>query len=282
MKPTTAVIFAAGTGSRMFPVTSAVQKELLPIGNRPVVDYIVADLVAAGIKRIIFVIRPGQNGLKDYYVGNADLEQRLKLLGKTADLAMLDAIHRQAAFEFVEHPVSAGYGTAIPLLLALPLLNPEEPVVVCGGDDFVWHTDGSSEMSRLIETFVSSGGEGAVTAIELPPAQIGAYHTISTKKNGQYDYLVDFSSDAHSKAAVSNLVNISKYVLNGPLREYVKSVQPQAGSGESFITDAITTGAKTHPVAIHRASGEYLDTGNPESWFRANQVIAEASAKKAR
>src|SRR6185295_2492811 len=104
MKPTTAVIFAAGTGTRMLPITAAVQKELLPIGNRPVIDYIVTDLVAAGITRIIFVIRPGQTGLKDYYHGNESLKRNLQRLGKSEAIALLDKIHHQATFEFIEQP----------------------------------------------------------------------------------------------------------------------------------------------------------------------------------
>jgi UTP--glucose-1-phosphate uridylyltransferase len=67
MNVTTAVIFAAGGGTRMLPVTSAVQKELLPVLNRPIIDYLVGDLIRAGVTRIIFVIRPDSHGLQDYY-----------------------------------------------------------------------------------------------------------------------------------------------------------------------------------------------------------------------
>jgi UTP-glucose-1-phosphate uridylyltransferase len=83
MKVTTAVIFAAGFGSRMLPVTSAVQKELLPILDRPIVDYVVADCVAAGVTHIIFVIRPNSHGLQDFYTGNSVLEGHLQRFGKT-------------------------------------------------------------------------------------------------------------------------------------------------------------------------------------------------------
>jgi UTP--glucose-1-phosphate uridylyltransferase len=93
MKVTTAVIFAAGFGSRMLPVTSAVQKELLPILDRPIVDYVVADCVAAGVTHIIFVIRPNSHGLQDFYTGNSVLEGHLQRFGKTKDLANLNQIH---------------------------------------------------------------------------------------------------------------------------------------------------------------------------------------------
>jgi len=111
MNPTTAVIFAAGTGTRMLPITAVVQKEMLPILNRPVIDYIVSDLVSAGIKRIIFVIRPGQTSLKEFYLGNPGFQQALERQHKTNALALLDAVHSQAIFEFVEQQPDAGYGT---------------------------------------------------------------------------------------------------------------------------------------------------------------------------
>jgi len=96
MNPTTAVIFAAGTGTRMLPITAVVQKEMLPILNRPVIDYIVSDLVSAGIKRIIFVIRPGQTSLKEFYLGNPGFQQALERQHKTNALALLDAVHSQS------------------------------------------------------------------------------------------------------------------------------------------------------------------------------------------
>ena len=277
MKPTTAVIFAAGTGTRMLPITSAIQKELMPILNRPIIDYIVSDLVAAGITRIIFVIRPGQTLLKDYFLGNKDFEMALERLGKVKSLEILDKVHRQAHFEFVEQPESAGYGTAIPLQIALPLLGAAEPVLVCGGDDFVWRGDGGSEFADFIETFTASGGEGAMMSLELPDDQLAQYGVLSVNQRDGFNYLTDLVEKPKTGTAPSNLVNISKYILSGAMREYVKAVKQNSASSEYYITDAILAGAKEHPLVVHTVSGEFLDTGNPASWLHANQVAAKAS-----
>jgi UTP--glucose-1-phosphate uridylyltransferase len=274
MKPTTAVIFAAGSGSRMLPISAAVQKELMPILNRPVIDYIVTDLVAAGISRIIFVIRPGATGLKDYYLGNAAYEATLERLGKTAAVTALANIHHQATFEFIEQPDTAGYGTAIPLRTALPLLNPAEPVLVCGGDDFVWRTDGGSEMADFIETYLKSGAEGALMSLELPEAKLSKYGVLATQEDGGVSYLADIVEKPAAGQAPSRLVNISKYILSGAQRAAAGTVQPRAEVGESYITDAILSTIGEHPIAIHRISGTFLDTGNPASWLHANQVVA--------
>jgi UTP--glucose-1-phosphate uridylyltransferase len=276
MRPTTAVIFAAGTGTRMLPITAAVQKELLPIGNRPVIDYIVSDCVAAGITRIIFVIRPGSTGLKDYYRGNEALEQNLRRLGKIKALAELEAIHRQANFEFIEQPAGAGYGTAVPLQVAMPLLDPKETVLVCGGDDFVWHADGASEMSNFITTFEQSGGEGAIMALELERTDLHQYGVIATHTKADRDYLMDLIEKPDPSSGGTALANISKYILNGATREYVLAVKPDPKSGESYITDAVASAAKSHDIVVHHVSGQYLDTGNPQNWLHANQIVANA------
>ncbi|HEX3082239.1 MAG TPA: sugar phosphate nucleotidyltransferase, partial [Candidatus Saccharimonadia bacterium] len=234
MKPTTAVILTAGIGTRMLPVTSAVQKELMPIGNRPVIDYVVSDLVAAGIERVIFVIRPGQTGLKTYYEGNPELEATLQRLGKTEALEQLDAIHHQAKFEFVEQPAVLGYGTAPALEAALPLLDPKEPVIVSASDDFVWHADGTSEMVAFVQSYLESGAEGAIMTQELPAERIQHYGALATREAGGRQYLTDIVEKPALGTAPSNLSNISKYILGGRLRPYVKNVTPHKTSGERY------------------------------------------------
>jgi UTP--glucose-1-phosphate uridylyltransferase len=276
MRPTTAVIFAAGYGTRMLPITSAVQKELLPIGNRPVIDYVVSDCVAAGVTRIIFVVRPHQTGLKDYYLGNADLEHNLTRLGKTAALTTLKEVHNQAKFEFIEQPSSAGYGTAVPLQTALPLLTSNEPVLVCGGDDFVWCHDGSSEIARFIDTFAGSQATGAIMSLELPANQLSSYGVLTTKASGASTVLTRISEKPMETSSGPGLVNISKYILGSQLLGYVRRVTPDESHHESLLTDAVNAAAVDHEIVVHTISGQYLDTGSPKNWLRANNVVAGA------
>lgn len=280
MKPTTAVIFAAGSGTRLLPVTSAVQKELLPILSRPVVDYVVSDLVAAGINRIIFVIRPGQTGLKDFYLGNAEYDATLERLGKSAERVKLDTLHAQATFEFVEQPADAGYGTAIPLRLVLPLLNPAEPVVVCTGDDFIFRADGTSEMTAFIDAYLQSGAEGALMALELPEAALSSYGVLATTTDGGVNYLQDIIEKPAPGLAPSRLVNVSKYIMSGAQREFMNNVQPRAEVGETYLTDAIVMALPKHSFAVHAVQGRYLDTGNVASWLEANNIVYSSLYKK--
>ena len=280
MKPTTAVIFAAGIGTRMLPITAAVQKELLPIGDRPVIDYIVSDLVAAGITKIIIVIRPGQTGLKDYFLGNAGLESQLRRLGKTAALEQLARIHAQAEFVFVEQSEAAGYGTAIPLQVALPLLDPTQPVVVCGGDDLVWHPDGASEMQAFIKTYAHSGAEGAIMGLDLVDDELSQFGIITSQTGEAGEYLTDILEKPTPGQTPSRLANVSKYILNGAIRDYIQAVQPRAENSESYIIDGIVASSQSHKIIIHHISGAYLDTGTLASWYKANQVVNAASTLK--
>lgn len=273
MRPTTAVIFAAGSGTRMLPVTSAVQKELLPILNRPVVDYIVSDLVAAGITRIIFIIRPGQTGLKDFYLGSAEYTATLERLGKSADIAQLETLHAQASFEFVEQSADSGYGTAIPLRLAMPLLDPAESVVVCTGDDFVWRSDGTSETAAFIDTYLKSGADGAIMTLELASEALGSYGVLEVVSERGVERLVGITEKPIAGASSSRLINISKYIFNAAQLAYVNQVQPRPEVGETYLTDAINMAAPSHSFVTHHISGQYLDTGSPANWLAANNAV---------
>lgn len=276
MNVTTAVIFCAGGGTRMLPVTASIQKELLPLLNRPFIDYLVSDLITAGINQITFVIRPDSHGLQDYYTGNAALERQLERLGKKKALKELDAIHKRATFSFVEQPENAGYGTAVPLKVALPHLPEDEAIYVAGGDDFIWRTDGRSEAGELIEAFVASGAQGAVAAIETPASELHRYGVLSLKQDGQYEYLQRIIEKPAEGEAPSSLINLAKYIITPKMMKYLDRVEPNADNGELYLTDAIEMAAADMPIVVHETNGVHLDSGNTANWLRANLVVAGA------
>lgn len=277
---TTAIIMAGGYGSRMMPVTAAVQKELLPLGNRPIIDYVVNDCVGAGITRIIFTVRPGSHGLQDYFLGNDELDDALRRLGKAKILAQLKAIRHQATFEFVEQPASAGYGSAIPIQVAAPHLPRGESVIVCSGDDVIWHRDGAPETAALLQTHQAAGGIGTLTALKKPSSELSQYGVLSLKHHNGHNYLKDFVEKPAPGTEPSNLINLSKYVVTPDLLPYIMEVTPDKKSGEYFITDAILNASRDRPIAVHQATGTYLDTGNPISWLQANlEVTGNHSGK---
>lgn len=276
MKVTTAVIFASGFGSRMLPVTAAVQKELLPILDRPIIDYVVSDCLAAGVTQIIFVIRAGSHAMQDYYTGNPGLQRHLERFGKDKELAKLNRIHAQATYTFVEQPVEAGYGTAVPLKAALSHLPKDEAIIVCGGDDFLWREDGESDLAALVETFEKSGAAGALMTIERPDELLHKYGVLDIARDGDFDYLRKIVEKPAPGAAPSNQINISKYVFSPQLLDYVAKVQKDEKSGEFLITDAVQAAANDHKIAVQTADGQYLDGGSVASWLQANLIVAKS------
>jgi UTP--glucose-1-phosphate uridylyltransferase len=277
MNVTTAIIFASGFGTRMLPITAAVQKELLPVLNRPVIDYVVDDCVRGGIKRIIFVVRPGTHALQDYYLGSPSLEQHLERFGKAEAIKLLKSVHHQAVFEFIEQPADAGYGTAVPVRVVRPHLGPDEAVVVCGGDDFLFHADGTSEIGNLIKAFQSTDAAGAVTVLERPDSELHRYGVVQTRPSQDSLLLEDLIEKPSPGTAPSNLINIGKYVMTPQMLDYVDQLERDTKSGEYYLTDAVLACAKKYPVVVHPAGGQHLDAGNMAGWIEANRVVGEAS-----
>ncbi|HEY2004487.1 MAG TPA: sugar phosphate nucleotidyltransferase [Candidatus Saccharimonadia bacterium] len=282
MKVTTAVIFASGFGSRMLPVTAAVQKELLPILDRPVIDYVVSDCIAAGISQIIFVIRPNSHALQDYYVGNTVLESHLERFGKHDAIEKLRDIHSQATFTFVEQPESAGYGTGAPLKVAIPHLPKDEAFVVCSGDDFLWRTDGGSDMKALVEAFSAAQAVGAIMSLERPDEELHKYGVLEVAQEGEWEYLREFVEKPAAGEAPSNMINISKYIMTPQMIPYVKAVKVNSKSGgELYVTDAVAAAAKDHKIVVQRAQGAYLDSGSAAGWLKANLTVAASRPEMA-
>jgi UTP--glucose-1-phosphate uridylyltransferase len=280
MQVTTAIILAAGFGSRMLPVTAAVEKSLLPILNRPIIDYVVTDCVNAGIKRIIFVVAKGSHGIKDLYLGNPTLERYLVRYHKTAALEKLRAVQEQVSFEFVEQAEGA-YGTAIPVQAALPLLKPGENAFVSDGDTFCWHPDGSSDVRPLIELTVQHQAAGGAMGMERPEAELSRWGVFDIQTKKGTEYLRGLVEKPAPGTAPSNVMNLTKFILTPALHPYVKNVSMNPASGEYYLTDAFDAAAKDLPIVVHRAQGKLLDAGTVEGWLEANLTVANSYSELA-
>ena len=138
MKITKAIIPVAGYGTRFLPITKTINKTMLPVLNRPVVDYVVEDCVKAGIKDILFVILPGEIQLRDYYSRNQKLEDYLLDRKAQDKYEAIADVHKQANFHFIEQPQDGRYGSAIPVLLGQEFIEHDEAFLVYMGDDFIF------------------------------------------------------------------------------------------------------------------------------------------------
>ncbi len=268
MKFTKAIIPVAGWGTRRLPITKSIEKCMLPIGNRPLVDYVVEDCVKAGIRDIYFVVSENSTQLQSFYGHNTELESYLLNSGKK-ELAVYARSPEQVKFHYVVQPTNAKYGTAIPVGLVVPHLDQGESAVVLMGDDFIYNPDGSSEVARLIAA-TPAGGNGML-AVEVGYENISRYGVVQLDENQNFVQIVEKPAPEN---APSNLINVSKYLLNYDLLTAIMHYSELDVSGEYHITEPINQyvlGGGTMRVAA--ANGQYLDGGSVEGWLHANNVV---------
>ncbi len=267
MAVTRAIIPVAGWGTRRLPITKAIEKCMLPIGNRPLVDYVVQDCLAAGITELFFVVGEESTQLRDYYRSNIDLKDYLLRNGKR-DLLPLIAPLAGVRLHFIVQPSYGKYGTAVPVALAAEQIGHGESVAVLMGDDFVYSADGSSETARLI---AAAGDDSAMTGVEVPVGDVSRYGVIETDANNNFVRIVEKPTP---EEAPSRLINVSKYVLNSDALDHIRAYVATEREGEYYITDPINSYvADGGRLAVVPAAGQYLDGGTVEGWLHANNVV---------
>jgi UTP--glucose-1-phosphate uridylyltransferase len=275
MKIRKAVITCAGFGTRFLPISKTIQKEMLPILDRPLIDYVVDDCIKAGIEEIIFVINEHNYQVLHYYRENKRLYDYLEKMGKLDRYEEIKDIHQKAKFHFVKQSDQDQYGTAVPVLLAKEYIKDEDAFLVLMGDDFIYNADGSSEAKRMIETFEKSGSKGLVTCIEKPEELLNKYGIAELKEENGYAYLQNLVEKPEPGKAPSNLANISKYIMTPEILEIIENQEVNPQSGELYITDSVTRLAEKDKVVVHKPAGEYLDGGYPLGWLLTNLTVAK-------
>lgn len=273
MTVTKAIIPVAGWGTRRLPITKAIEKSMLPIGNRPIVDYIVRDCIKAGITEIFFVVNRGSRQLQDYYSDNENLNKFLQY-NRQQDLIELARPPHNVTFHYVEQNSNEKYGTAIPLSLVFPLLKKGESVLYVMGDAIYYNPDGSSEFSRLIAGTPEGGV--ALLSSEVPMDQVSRYGVIDFDEDtGGFQGIVDYPQQDQ---APSNQINHGNYVLNYDVVANAYNYCQLDVSGEYYLTMVVSQYVLDKGmVNVVRAQGEYLDCGNVHGWLHANQLIVNRS-----
>jgi UTP--glucose-1-phosphate uridylyltransferase len=241
---------------------------MLPIGNRPLIDYVVQDCIKAGIKDMYFVVSEGSTQLQQYYSENDALNQYLIKNGKNAELKLV-AVPEGVHFHYIEQPRDGKYGTAVPVALAARFIVDEQSALVIGGDDFIYNRDESSELKRLIEGTPENGN--AMLGASVDRDQLSKYGVIEMNSNQEFVQIVE---KPDSDNAPSDLINISKYVLNHDAIQAIADYVLTDQSGEYRITDPINDYvARGGSLKVIQSEGQYLDGGTVEGWLEANRVV---------
>lgn len=270
-----ALITCAGFGTRLLPITKTIQKEMLPILNRPMIDYLIEDCVKAGIEEIVFVINKHNYQVLHYYRENQRLYHYLKDLGKLELYEKIAHLHQQARFHFVKQDDTDGYGTAVPLKLAKDHFKNEEAFLVLMGDDFLYNPKINSPLQAMLSFYYQSQADGLITCFPKPDSELHLYGVAQVIKKANFDYLEKLIEKPAPGEAPSNLINISKYILCPDVFDIIENQSVNAQSGELYITDSVSQLANSKQLVIYQPDAQYLDTGNTLNWLKANLLMAK-------
>ncbi len=274
MPITKAIIPVAGWGTRRLPITKIIEKSMLPVGNRPLVDYSVQELIKAGVKDIYMVIsnvEPCQ--VREYYKDNLALNLYLEERGKEDRLKLAKTLPDGVKIHYTSQDPSAKYGTAVPVAMVAEEYNINEPVFVFFGDDFIWNPNGESAAESLLKS-IESEDESAILGVEVAREEVVKYGMIDVK-DGKLTKIVEKPA---LEDVNSNLVHVSKYIMSPKLIqemvEYVHSHDFGPKDQEYMATDPLATFVeKGGIVRVAPTTGEYLDGGSIEGWVHANNVV---------
>lgn len=271
---TKAIIPVAGWGTRRLPITKVIEKSMLPVGNRPLVDYSVQELIKAGVKDIYMVIsntEPCQ--VLEFYKDNLALNQYLIDRGKEDRLKLAKTLPDDVRIHYSVQDPAGKYGTAVPIAIVVQEYKIDEPVLVFMGDDFIWNPGGESAAEALIK---ASGekGESAILGVEIPREKVSKYGVLSAE-DGK---LVGVVEKPEPEDAPSNLINVSKYIMSPDLLKRIVKYVDEHDFGpkdqEYMVTDPIDEYIREGGVMrVAPTTGEYLDGGSVEGWLHANNVV---------
>ena len=271
---TKAIIPVAGWGTRRLPITKIIEKSMLPVGNRPLVDYSVQELIKAGVKDIYMVIsnvEPCQ--VQEFYKDNLALNQYLIDRGKEDRLKLAKTLPDDVTIHYTIQDPAGKYGTAVPIAMVVKEYNLEEPVLVFMGDDFIWNPNGESASEALIKS-LKNDSDSAILGVEVPKENVEKYGVLSAE-DGK---LVNIVEKPKPEDAPSNLINVSKYIMSPELLQRIVKYVDENDFGpldqEYMVTDPIESYIKDGGIMrVAPTTGEYLDGGSVEGWLHANNVV---------
>jgi UTP--glucose-1-phosphate uridylyltransferase len=269
---TKAIIPVSGYGTRRLPVTKTIEKCMLPLLNRPIVDYIVEDCVRAGIEDIYFVISDGSQQLRHYYSRDIRLEDYLRRNGKER---YIDSVTPpNIRFHFIEQDMQdPRYGTTVPVWLCRDYIDEGEHVLVVMGDQCLYRRDGGSEAADLMGAMAENGADCGMVGVPVPDEEVEKYGIIETDSQGNFVQIVE---KPKREDAPSNLNNASLYLFNDKMLEYIDQDMRRPHDGEYMITDPINAFVKDGgTVKVTKARGKYLDCGTVEGWVEANNYLLQ-------
>lgn len=269
-----AVIPAAGLGTRVLPATKAIPKEMLPLADKPTIQYVVEEAVASGIEHIIIITSRTKRAIEDHFDETPELEAALAKKGDRAKVEMLKHIEGMAQLTFTRQPSPKGLGHAI--LMAKDLVG-NEPFGVLLGDDLV-HNPVRPCLRQLMDVHERHGG-AVLAVLRVPPEQVTRYGVVALEPGGRaeiepYTFRVsDLVEKPTIDRAPSDLAIIGRYVLTPDIFAMLERTEPGSG-GEIQLTDGIRLLREHQPIFAHEFEGTRYDTGDPVGLLTTSLAFA--------
>lgn len=263
-----AVIPAAGIGSRVLPATKAQPKEMLPIIDKPAMQYLVEELIDSGITEILIITGRNKESIENHFDYSYELENILKEQGKTELLNVVEEISKLANIYYVRQKAPLGLGHAISKAESFV---GDEPFVVLLGDD-IMYTENMPVTKQLVNKYYEVGGGNILGIQKVAHDQTSKYGIIDIKEQiDDRTYLVkEFVEKPSVDKAPSDYAALGRYVLKPEIFKYLKTIKPGA-DGEIQLTDAILAMTKdNNPLYAYDFDALRYDTGDKFGMFKAN------------
>jgi len=260
-----AVFPVAGLGTRFLPATKTIPKEMLPIVDKPLIQYAVEEAIEAGIDTLIFVTSHKKKAIADYFAVDEDLQSRLQALGDHEIYARIsNIIPAHVATAFVIQEQALGLGHAV--WCARSLVG-DEPFAVLLADDLI-RASGVGCLQQMVEEYRATGA-GSIGVEEVPDSMTDRYGIVSVQRNSDgRNYIREIVEKPSLDKAPSNLGVVGRYILPAEIFTLLESVQAGVG-GEIQLTDAIAAQLTSQPLLAYAFEGVRYDCGSRQGFIRA-------------
>ena len=264
-----AVLPVAGLGTRFLPATKAVPKEMLPVVDRPAIQYIVEECARAGLEDVLLVTGAGKGSMEDHFDRALDLEVALAAKGKDAELEVVRDLADLATVHSVRQHEPLGLGHAV--LMGADHVG-DESFAVLLGDDIV--DPDTAYLERMLEVHERTG-RSVVGLMEVPEDQVHLYGVAATEPGDAEDEvrITGLVEKPDPADAPSNLIVIGRYVLTPDIFTILARTPPGKG-GEVQLTDALQVQAEQEPIIGVRLDGARYDTGDKLGFLKATVQLA--------
>lgn len=265
-----AVIPAAGFGTRFLPETKAMPKEMLPIVDKPTIQYIVEEIKASGIDQILIISGHAKRAIEDHFDSSPDLEQHLYESGK---MDLLREVRKVASVKihYTRQQYMRGLGDAI--LCAKDFID-GEPFGVILGDDVVYNANGEPALRQLMDQYEKTGGT-VIGCQVVKPEQVSSYGIVDGVKTDDPNLLKvkDMIEKPSVEEAPSRFAALGRYVITPEVFDVLEQTKPGKG-GEIQLTDALRVMAHNGSVYAYNFTGKRYDTGNKLGYLKATVEFA--------